>query len=65
MYNHHSTPKITPVDKNVVFITNCVWAVVYRDVAEDLATNCLHPGIQSDVDGKRQRLQPFKMHSMI
>ena len=46
--------------KNVVYITNSVWAVVYRNVAEDLARNRLHPGTQSDVDGERQRLEPFK-----
>ena len=41
-------------------VTNSVWAVVYRNVAEDSARNRLHPGTQSDVDGKRQRLEPFK-----
>ena len=48
------------VAKNVVYITNSVWAVVYRNVAEDSARNRLHPGTQSDVYGKRQRLEPFK-----
>ena len=38
----------------VVYITDCVWAAVYRNVAEDSATNRLHSGTQSDVDGKRQ-----------
>ena len=38
----------------------CVWAAVYRNVAEDSARNRLHPGTQSDVDGERQRLEPFK-----
>ena len=46
--------------KNVVYITNSVWAVVDRNVGEDLARNRLHPGTQSDVDGERQRLEPFK-----
>ena len=46
--------------KNVVYITNSVWAVVYRNVAEDLARNRLHPDTQSDVDGEQQRLEPFK-----
>ena len=44
--------------ENVVYITNCVWAVVYS-FAQDLAGNRLHSGIQSNVDGERQRLEPF------
>ena len=44
----------------VVYITDFVWAAVYRNVAEDSARNRLHPGTQSDVDGERQRLEPFK-----
>ena len=44
----------------VVYIIDCVWAAVYRNVAEDSARNRLHPSTQSDVDGKRQQLEPFK-----
>ena len=43
-----------------IYITICVWAVVYRNVAEDSARNRLHPGTQSDVYGQRQLLEPFK-----
>ena len=54
MRNHYSTLHIlNSTEKNVVYITNSVWAVVYRNVAEDLARNRLHPGTQSDVDGQR------------
>ena len=55
---HHSR-------RNVAFITNCVWAAVYRNVAEDSARNRLHPGIQSDVEGERQQLKPSKKHCTI
>ena len=34
--------------------------MVDGNVAEDSARNRLHPGTQSDVDGERQRLEPFK-----
>ena len=37
-------------ERNVVYITNCIWAVIYRNVAE---RNHLYPGIQSDIDCKR------------
>ena len=37
--------------RNIEFITNCVWAAVYRNVAEDSARNRLH---QSNVDSERQ-----------
>ena len=52
-------------ERNVVYITNCIWAAVYRNVAEDSARNRLHPVTQSDIDGERQQLEPFKMHSVI
>ena len=45
---------------DVVYITDCVWAAVYRNVAENSARNRLHPGTQSDVDGEQQRLEPIK-----
>ena len=45
--------------RNIVYITNCIWAVVYRNVAKDAARNCLHPCVQSNVDGKQQQLEPF------
>ena len=32
----------------------------YKNVGEVSVRNRLHPGIQSDVDGERQRLEPFK-----
>jgi len=51
---------IPSIAKNVVYITNSVWAVVYRNVAEDSARNRPHPGTQSGVYGERQRLKPFK-----
>ena len=41
-------------------MTNCVCATVYRNVAQDSARKRLHPGIQSDIDGERQQLEPFK-----
>ena len=60
MPNHHGTlPILNNQLRNVVHITNNVWAAIYRSVAKDSARNCLHPGIQSNVDGERQRLEPF------
>jgi len=48
--------KCTWLWRNVVYITNCIWAAVYKNVAEDSARSRLYPGIQSELDGKRQRL---------
>ena len=37
----------------------CVWAAVLQEFSLSFGKNCLHPGIQSDADGKRQGLEPF------
>ena len=55
-----SSYKHTRKEKCSIYITICVWAAVYRNVAEDSARNRLHPGTQSDVEGELQRLEPFK-----
>ena len=55
MQSHYTMQISKKFHRNVVFITNCVWAAA----AEDSQRNRLHTGIQSDVDGEQQRLEPF------
>ena len=47
------------MERNVVFIISCVWAAVYRNADEVFGKNCLHPCIQSAVNGKQQQLETF------
>ena len=44
----------------MVYITNPVWAAVYRYAGEVFSRNPLHSVVQSAVDGKRQRLETFR-----
>ena len=44
----------------MVYITNRVWAAVYRYAGEVFSRNPLHSVVQSAVDGKRQRLETFR-----
>ena len=43
-----------------IYITNPVWAAVYRYAGEVFSRNPLHSVVQSAVDGKRQRLETFQ-----
>ena len=45
--------------RNVVYMINCVWAVVLQECWRSFSKNLLHPSIQSDVDGGQQGLEPF------
>ena len=44
----------------MVYITNRVWAAVYRYAGEVFSRNPLHSVFQSAFDGKRQRLGTFR-----
>ena len=44
----------------MVYITNPVWAAVYRYAGEVFSRNPLHSVVQSAVDCKRQRLETFQ-----
>ena len=48
------------IPKYLVYITNPVWAAVYRYAGEVFSRNPLHSVVQSAVDGKRQRLETFQ-----
>ena len=50
------TGQSTSLKTNVVYIINCVWAAVCRNV--------VHPGIQSAVDGERLGLRRYKTNFM-
>ena len=44
----------------MVYITNPVWAAVYRYAGEVFSRNPQHSVVQSAMDGKRQRLEAFR-----
>ena len=46
-------------NKCSIYIINCVWAAVCRNVGEVLA-RIVYPGIQSAVDGKQLELRRYK-----
>ena len=48
------------MQKYLVYITNPVWAAVYRYAGEVFGRNFLHSVVQSAVDGKRQGLETFR-----
>ena len=48
------------MEKYLVYITNPVWAAVYRYAGEVFSRNTLHSVVQSAVDGERQRLETFR-----
>ena len=50
----------TKFEKNVVYIINCVWAVVYRNTGKVFSKNRLNPCIQNTADGKQQWLETFR-----